>query len=214
MRYQLLDYLREKEDTNNDAIFYSQPKLVHHLDNSFRNRLTSLYKKELRSNSTILDLMSSWVSHLPKDVKYKKVIAHGLNINELEKNERADRFWVQNLNIKQNLPLEDNSIDYVLVVAGWQYLQYPEKVTSEIRRVLSKNGKLIISFSNRAFWSKTPKIWLENSDKGRIEYITDLVRSYDFKIKDIFEESKNDSNFLSLIGFSRDPFYSIVASTN
>ena len=47
---------------------------------------TDLYEREIDSDSTVLDLMSSWDSYLPKRKKYKKVIGHGLNKQELEKN--------------------------------------------------------------------------------------------------------------------------------
>ena len=67
------DYSRYKMDNNPDTLFYLQPKLVYHLDKSFRNRLTTLYKNTIKENTIVLDLMSSWVSHLP-DIKYKKII--------------------------------------------------------------------------------------------------------------------------------------------
>ena len=33
-----------------------------------------------------------------------------------------------------------------------------------MKRVVKHNGKLIVSFSNRAFWSKAPRVWTEGSD--------------------------------------------------
>jgi len=80
----------------------------------------------------VLDLMSSWVSHLPEEVRYEQVIGHGLNAEELEANPRFDRHWVQNLNQSQALPLANASIDCSLIVAGWQYLQQPEAVAAEL----------------------------------------------------------------------------------
>ena len=119
----LNDYQRVKEDSADDSIFYAQPRLVHHLDEGFRSRLTQLYKERIDLESTLLDLMSSWVSHLPEDIKYKRVIGHGMNHIELQSNSRLDSYWVQDLNIKQKLPLDDSSIDVCLMVAAWQYLQ-------------------------------------------------------------------------------------------
>ena len=143
-----------KSDISDDEIFYQQPRFVHHLSNSFRNRLTNLYSEYLLSHHIILDLMSSWVSHLPTNIRYKKVIVHGMNEAELISNKRLDKFWVQNLNKSQNMPIEDSTIDVGLIVAGWQYLQYPENVALELKRIIRPKGKLIISFSNRAFWTK------------------------------------------------------------
>ncbi len=88
--------------------------------------------------------MSSWVSHLPTNSKFKKVIGHGMNVSELNANKRLDSYWVQDLNKTQNMPIEDSTIDVGLIVAGWQYLQYPEKVSSELSRVIKRDSLLII----------------------------------------------------------------------
>ena len=77
---------RRKLDESNDLEFYARPKFVYHLDSNFRKELTNTYNKEFCNDSTILDLMSSWDSYLPKTKKYKKVIGHGLNKEELERN--------------------------------------------------------------------------------------------------------------------------------
>lgn len=76
----------------------------------------------------ILDLMSSWVSHLPEQVAYKKVVGHGLNAQELARNPRFDRFFVKDLNGDQQLETADSSYDAVLCTVSVQYLQQPEKV--------------------------------------------------------------------------------------
>ena len=82
----LNNYQRKKIDESNDEDFYSDPKFVYHLDSNFRNYLTSIYKDEIKEFSTVLDLMSSWDSYLPPEKTFKKVIGHGLNKDELERN--------------------------------------------------------------------------------------------------------------------------------
>ena len=94
----LEDHERIKQDSNDDSLFYAQPRFVHHLDEPFRNRLTNLYRDKIPKGSVLLDLMSSWVSHLPNDIKYKRIVGHGLNQIELERNIRLDSYWVQNFN--------------------------------------------------------------------------------------------------------------------
>ena len=83
---------RSKEDTQDDSIFYSQPRFTYHLDDGFRIRLEELYQLYIPENSIVLDLMSSWVSHLPTTIRYKRVIGHGMNLLELQKNEVLDSF--------------------------------------------------------------------------------------------------------------------------
>ena len=210
----LSTYDRNKSDISDDAIFYQEPRFVHHLSDSFRNRLTSLYSEYLLNHHIILDLMSSWVSHLPSNISYKKVIGHGMNEAELSSNERLDRFFVQNLNKKQNMPIEDSSVDVGLIVAGWQYLQYPEKVSLELSRVIKSDSLLIISFTNRAFWTKAPNIWTYSSEEKRIEYVTSVLTSNGWRIEKILNEKTQDKKLFGFYSSESDPFFSVIARNN
>ena len=210
----LSTYDRNKSDISDDEIFYQQPRFVHHLSDSFRNRLTSLYSEYLLNHHIILDLMSSWVSHLPSNISYKKVIGHGMNEAELSSNERLDRFFVQNLNKKQNMPIEDSSVDVGLIVAGWQYLQYPEKVSLELSRVIKSDSLLIISFTNRAFWTKAPNIWTYSSEEKRIEYVTSVLTSNGWRIEKILNEKTQDKKLFGFYTAESDPFFSVIARNN
>ena len=49
--------------------------------------------------------MSSWVSHLPPEVEYRRVVGLGMNEVELRRNERLDAYVVQNLNTNLRLPI-------------------------------------------------------------------------------------------------------------
>ena len=210
----LSTYDRNKSDISDDEIFYQQPRFVHHLSDSFRNRLTSLYSEYLLNHHIILDLMSSWVSHLPSNISYKKVIGHGMNEAELSSNERLDSFFVQNLNKKQNMPIEDSSVDVGLIVAGWQYLQYPEKVSLELSRVIKSDSLLIISFTNRAFWTKAPNIWTYSSEEKRIEYVTSVLTSNGWRIEKILNEKTQDKKLFGFYSSESDPFFSVIARNN
>ena len=55
---------RRKLDGADDALFYAAPRFVQHLDGGFRARLTELYRQRLPAGADLLDLMTSWVSHL------------------------------------------------------------------------------------------------------------------------------------------------------
>ena len=207
----LNNYQRKKLDESNDEEFYLNPKFVYHLDSNFRQYLSQVYKDEIDENSTVLDLMSSWDSYLPKENTYQKVIGHGLNKKELERNNILDSFWVQNFNLNQDIRLENGSIDYCLMVAAWQYLQYPENLTNEISRILSDKGKIIVSFSNRAFWHKAPNIWTTSTEEERVKYVRKVLITNGFNepriIKKFNEPAFNIFNFLS-----KDPFYCLIAT--
>ncbi len=207
----LNNYQRRKLDESNDEEFYSYPKFVYHLDANFRQYLSEVYKNEIADCATVLDLMSSWDSYLPKGKKYKKVIGHGLNKEELEKNKIFNSYWIQNFNLNQEIPLDSGSVDYCLMVAAWQYLQYPENLTKEISRILSNHGKFIIAFSNRAFWHKAPNIWTSSSEEERVKYVRKVLITNGFnepKIIKRFQESAfNIFNFLK-----KDPFYCLIST--
>ena len=207
----LTSYQRQKVDENNDEVFYTDPKFVYHLDANFRNYLSFVYKNEIKDNSIVLDLMSSWDSYLPSEKIYKKVIGHGLNKDELERNKALNSFWIQNFNVSQEIPLESGTVDFCLMVAAWQYLQYPEKLTNEIVRILNKGGKIIVSFSNRAFWHKAPNIWTSSTEEERLKYVRKVLISNGFKEPRIIKKFNGDS--LSIFPFlKKDPFYCLIAT--
>ncbi len=122
----------------------------------------------------MLDLMSSWVSHLPPEMRFDAVIGHGMNAAELAANPRLARSFVQNLNREPSLPLEDASCDAALCCVGVQYLQSPVEVFAEVRRVLRPGAPFVVSFSNRCFPTKAVAIWRALDDDGHAA----LVRLY------------------------------------
>ena len=85
---------RRKWDSSDDQLFYAEPRFVQHLDDAFRERLTQLYRERIPRRAVVLDLMSSWVSHLPDDGVYERVIGHGLNEKELAANRQIGRAHV------------------------------------------------------------------------------------------------------------------------
>ena len=205
---------RYKIDISDDEIFYQEPRYVYHLSLPFRTRLTNLYSEYIRNYYVILDLMSSWVSHLPKNLRYKQVIGHGMNDLELRANNRLDRYWVQNLNKIQNMPIEDSSVDIGLVVAGWQYLQYPENVSLELSRIIKSDSLLIVSFTNRAFWNKSPNIWLNSSEEKRIKYVISVLSANGWIVEKVFNEKTYEKKLFGLYSSESDPFFSVIARNN
>ena len=130
------DQFFAKEDTSNDSLFYEFPRLVTHIDDNACMVLKGFYRSLLKDGDSVLDLMSSWVSHLPEDIKYSKVSAQGMNKVELEANPQLTDFIVQNLNTNQILPYQDEEFDLCTIAVSIQYLTSPVRVFEEIARVL------------------------------------------------------------------------------
>ena len=204
---------RTKLDDTHDKQFYEYPRFVTHVDEGFIQQLTDLYRDRLKPHTRILDMMSSWVSHLPSEIEFAHVEGHGLNALELERNPRFDHYFVQNLNENPQLPLKDQDFDAVLNCVSVQYLQYPEAVFSEIHRILKPGGVAIISFSNRMFFQKAIQAWREGTETSRVE----LVKSYfssvpGFNQTEVIVRQSKVSNLLQWIGAAAgDPFYAVIA---
>ena len=133
--------------------------------------LTACYRELLRPGADVLDLMSSWVSHLPDDVPLGEVVGHGMNAAELAANPRLTRSFVQDLNADPVLPLGDASFDAALCCVGVQYLQRPVEVFAEVRRCLRPGGNFAVSYSNRCFPTKAVAIWRSLDMAGQARLI-------------------------------------------
>jgi Methyltransferase domain len=161
----------DRIDEGDDAAFYAPPRLVTHIDESAIAALSQFYGEIIAPGSVVLDLMSSWVSHLPADLELGEVIGHGMNEAELAANPRLTRSFVQNLNTDPVLPLDDASVDTALCCVSVQYLQRPLELFAEIRRVLRPGAKVIVSYSNRCFPTKAVAIWRKLDQRGHASLI-------------------------------------------
>ncbi len=169
----------DKIDPSNDDLFYFEPRLVTHIDDLAVAALTFLYEKLLPPEGMVLDLMSAWVSHLPSSFT-GDVIGHGMNAEELAANPRLDDFFVQNLNVRLQLPLENASFDAALCCVGVQYLARPDDVFAEVKRVLRPGAPFVISFSNRCFPTKAIAVWRALDAKGHADFVSLYLRHAGF----------------------------------
>ncbi|MBD2385584.1 class I SAM-dependent methyltransferase [Cylindrospermum sp. FACHB-282] len=207
---------RLKLDDTDDKLFYAYPRFVTHVDESFIQQLTELYRQRLKPNTRILDMMSSWVSHLPEELQFDHVEGHGLNAEELARNPRLNHHFVQNLNENPQLPLPDQDFDAVLNCVSVQYMQYPEALFSEIHRILKPGGVAIISFSNRMFFQKAIQAWRDGTDATRVELVKRYFTSVPgFTTPEVIAHKSTVPNFLQWLGAAGgDPFYAVVAYRN
>lgn len=191
---------RARIDDRDDATFYEEPRLVHHVDEAFRERLRELYATNLSPGDDVLDLMSSWVSHLP-DVPLGRVVGHGMNADELEHNDRLEEYVLRDLNADPSLPFADESVDAALCAVSVQYLRYPGRVFAAVRRVLRPGGVCIVSFSNRMFPAKAVRAWRTRSMDDRTLLVARYVEETGFAEPTVVREPNRPG----------DPFYAVVA---
>lgn len=168
------DHFFDKQDASDDALFYSFPRKVVHIDDHAIGRVRDLYAELLPPGGRYLDLMSSWRSHLPDSLRAAHVTGLGMNAEEMAENPQLATHIVQNLNQRPTLPFEDAGFDAAMCCVSVQYLQQPVKVFSEVSRVLKPGAPFVVTFSNRCFPSKAVRAWLTSSDAQHVA----LVASY------------------------------------
>jgi hypothetical protein len=170
-----------KIDAADDETFYDPPRLVYHIDEHAVAVLTEFYRAVLPAGGVLLDLMSSWVSHLPPEIEYAEVIGHGMNATELAANPRLSCWFIQDLNRDAKLPLPDDNIDAAMICVSIQYLQQPLTVLREVARVLRPGAPLVVSFSNRCFWTKAVAVWRALDDEGHARLVELYLRKAGFE---------------------------------
>ena len=115
-----------REDEADDGLFYAQPRLVVHVEEYVISAIREFFEETLPQSGVILDLMSSWRSHLPEGFA-GKVVGLGLNEIELAENPQLDERVVHDLNADPALPFDDLSFEAAVVTVSIQYMVRPVK---------------------------------------------------------------------------------------
>jgi len=163
-------------DEADDSDFYASPRLVQHLDATCRGHIQELYARFLLPGMRVLDLMSSWVSHLPGQPDDLVVHGLGMNAGEMQANTRLSDYTVLDLNQDSRLPFDEAAFDAVICTASIEYLISPLLVIGEVARVLKPGSPLIITFSDRWFPTKAIQLWSELHDFERMQLVIDYLR--------------------------------------
>ena len=152
----------QRIDPGDDALFYSVERKVTHIEAGAIEALRAAYGQLLRPGGAVLDLMSSWRSHLPAGLG--PVTGLGMNEAEMADNPQLDRYVTHDLNKQPVLPFSDRAFDGVVCSVSVQYLIQPVEVFTEVRRVLVAGGPVAVAFSNRCFFTKAVRAWLDGTD--------------------------------------------------
>jgi SAM-dependent methyltransferase len=190
-----------REDETVDSRFYSPPRLVSHIDEQAISVISGIYGKHLANGMEVLDLMSSWQSHIPKDILLHNLVGIGLNEEELRKNSQLTDYLIHDLNTDPRLPFGTDTFDAVICTVSIEYFIHPFNVFEEIARVLRPQGVCIMTLSNRWFPPKAIRIWSEIHEFERMGLVIEyFLRSGKF----------NDIGTYSMRGLPRpedDPYF-------
>jgi SAM-dependent methyltransferase len=158
----------DRADPTSDAVFYSWPRLVTHIDADAIAAVGELYE-QLSIDGEVLDLMSSWVSHFRRTPSRLTVL--GMNGEELSANRQAAVSVVHDLNTDPRLPFGNDTFDAVVCCVSVDYLTRPVEVFTDVARVLRPGGPFVCTFSNRCFPTKAVRGWLYSSDDEHCEIV-------------------------------------------
>jgi len=192
-----------REDESPDDHFYRGPRRVVHIDDGAIAALGRLYAGALPAGGRLLDLLSSWRSHLPDGFRAGEVVGLGLNAEEMADNPQLARTVVHDVNRDPRLPFGDGEFDGAMCAVSIQYVIHPRLVFREVRRVLRPGAPFVVSFSNRCFPTKAVAVWLGTTGRQHLR----LVRSY-FEgaggWTDVAEEDRSPAD-------NGDPLYAVWA---
>jgi SAM-dependent methyltransferase len=198
------EFFRRLDDSD-DELFYLEPRFVVHIDAAAIATVGEIYLSRLPRGGQILDLMSSWRSHLPPDLRPARVVGLGLNRSEMADNSALTEIVTHNLNRIAQLPFDDESFDGAVLTVSVQYLIHPLEVFAEVGRVLKSGAPFIVTFSNRMFPTKAVAIWVNASARQRVELVDYyFTRSAAFEKIETVDRSSGESDPLwAVIGYRR-----------
>jgi SAM-dependent methyltransferase len=149
---------------------FAGPELAHsrRIDSAAISAITELYREVLPSGGAILDLMSGWVSHLPPEIPYSRVVGVGLDARELAENPFLDEWCVRDLNQNPGLPFATGEFDGAAICVSVQHLTRPCEVIREAGRVLKPGAPLIVTFSERCIATRAIGCWCLLDDAGHL----------------------------------------------
>ncbi|MBC8142503.1 MAG: methyltransferase domain-containing protein [Armatimonadetes bacterium] len=168
------DAFRRADETP-DAHFYRSPRFVAHIDDGAIAAVTLVYREQFPAGGTILDLMSSWISHLPNEIAYSEVVGLGMNREELAANPRLSEYVVQDLNENPALPFADSRFDGAAICVSVDYLTDPVAVLTDAARTLKPGSPMVITFSNRCFPTKAIAAWHALDEAGRVQLVAHFL---------------------------------------
>ena len=160
-----------REDENDDAVFYAPPRMVQHIDSWARETMADVFSEQLSPRVYVLDLMSSWVTHLPSERDDLPVYGLGMNERELAANPRLSQFVVHDLNGEPKIPFEPESLEAVICAVSIEYTNRPVGIFRAVRDVLKPGGVFINAFSDRCFPTKAIKLWAELHPFERMAFV-------------------------------------------
>ena len=113
----------------------------------------------------ILDIASSWISHLPEDWSSSNydITGIGMSAPELSKNRALSKYLVLDLNknpegLTEQLKEQEESYEAAICSVSIDYLVKPRQWLGDLSKLLKKGATVHFAFSNRCFPTKVKSV--------------------------------------------------------
>ncbi len=205
-----------REDESDDRLFYARERMLPHLDSLALRTVEQLIEALIpEKRPLILDLMSSFDSHIPESVDAATVVGLGLNRKELKANPALTDIVIHDLNAQPGLPFSSRQFDVVLNTVSVDYLTRPREVFKEVGRVLKPGGLFLVVFSNRMFLTKATRVWKELTEEERVNMVKEFfIHSGMFENPEFFAsigKPRPKDDRWAHYGIPSDPIYALYA---
>jgi SAM-dependent methyltransferase len=194
-----------RQDESADPLFYSEPRLVVHIDDYAIAAARATYLELLPKQAAILDLMSSWKSHMPPELEWTRLAGLGMNETELRENDQLTDYLVHDLNADSRMPYADDEFDGAVVTVSVQYMTQPVEIFRDVGRILKPGAPFVVTYSNRLFPTKAVRIWTALDERERAS----LIATY-FKYAGNFGEAQAADRSIDSGGYN-DPLFAVWA---
>jgi SAM-dependent methyltransferase len=191
-------WFRRVDETADEA-FYAEPRFVAHIDQAPIDALTAFYREFIPPGARVLDLMSSWISHLPTGLELARVAGLGMNEAELAANPQLTDHCVHNLNEDPKLPYGGAEFDRVTLAVSIQYLIRPIEVMSSVHDVLADGGAICIAMSHRLFPTKAILAFQELGRDDRLRLVSYYLSQAGFDGIQLIDRSPANADPLWLV---------------
>ncbi len=162
----------ERQDESPDSDFYAVPRLVVHIDDYAVEAASRIYTELLPRNGALIDIMSSYRSHLDSSLAWTRLAGLGMNETEMRENPQLSDFTVHDLNAEPRFPYDDAEFDGAVVTVSVQYMTRPIEIFRDVARILKPGAPFVVTYSNRMFPTKAVRIWQSLGDRDRATLIS------------------------------------------
>jgi hypothetical protein len=183
------------------------------VDDAALAAITDLYREIMPAGGAILDVMSSWMPHLPPEIAYRRVAGIGKDPCVLAENPFLDEWRVRDLNTDPALPFANGEFDGAAMCGAIQHLTRPSEVIREIGRVLKPGAPLVVTFSQRCVATKAIACWCLLDDAAQLclvaRHFVDAGNFTDIRCIDRTPPSETGGGvpLYAVIGLSRGTAY-------